>query len=145
MARSKAGRGGRRTSDLGFPSARSTVGRRSGSPPKQRPSVLFGGDAAYHTANSPPVGRVPSHADRFAESLRRISVQYRCKSQRHNGLVSDNPAALLLSLQGHFSLDAGIWRGWNYPPIATVSIPCQYRSNTGALPIQPQIDTDEHR
>jgi hypothetical protein len=69
MAMSQAGRGGRRTSDFGFPSARSTVGRRSGSPPKQRPSGLFGGDAAYNTANSPPVGRVPSHGDRFAESL----------------------------------------------------------------------------
>jgi hypothetical protein len=69
MAMSQAGRGGRRTSDFGFPSARSTVGRRSGSPPKPRPSGLFGGDAAYNTANPPPVGRVPSHGDRFAESL----------------------------------------------------------------------------
>jgi hypothetical protein len=69
MAMSQAGRGDRRTSDFGFPSARSTVGRRSGSPPKPRPSGLFGGDAAYNTANSPPVGRVPSHGDRFAESL----------------------------------------------------------------------------
>ena len=77
MARSKVGRGGRRTSDLGFPSARSTVVRRSGSPPKQRPSGLFGGDAAYHTANSPPVGRVPSHADRFAESLRPEFLNWR--------------------------------------------------------------------
>jgi hypothetical protein len=76
MARSKAGRGGRRTSDLGFPSARSTAGRRSGSPPKQRPSGLFGGDAAYHTANSPPVGHVPSHADRFAESLSALTTTF---------------------------------------------------------------------
>jgi hypothetical protein len=68
---SKAGRGGRRTSDFGYPSARSTVGRRTGSPPKQRPSGLFGGDAAYNTASSPPVGPVPSHGDRFAESLPR--------------------------------------------------------------------------
>ena len=32
------------------------------------------GDAAYNTANSPPVGRVPSHGDRFAESLQKPSV-----------------------------------------------------------------------
>jgi hypothetical protein len=82
MAMSQAGRGGRRTSDFGFPSARSTVGRRSGSPPKPRPSGLFGGDAAYNTANPPPVGRVPSHGDRFAESLRDFVLIVRRRPSR---------------------------------------------------------------
>ena len=43
MGMSKAGQGGRRTSDFGFPWARRTVRRNSGRPPKQRPSGLFGG------------------------------------------------------------------------------------------------------
>ena len=87
MAMSQAGRGGRRTSDFGFPSARSTVGRRSGSPPKPRPSGLFGGDAAYNTANPPPVGRVPSHGDRFAESLLAVFLIFERISLIHSYLA----------------------------------------------------------
>ena len=101
MAMSKASRGGRRTSDFGFPSAGSIVGRRSGSPPKPRPSGLFGGDAAYHTANSPPVGHVPSHGDRFAERKKRTapqSVRERhgatgCWGNYHHGVPRTDPAS----------------------------------------------------
>ena len=112
---SKAARGGRRTSDFGFPSARSTVGRRSGSPPKPRPSGLFGGDAAYNTANSPPVGRVPSHGDRFAESLRPA-----CHNDSASGQVASDESA--------FRQKAGFWAQAPTPlPIPSVASPDTHR------------------